>query len=63
MQHPRIFGQGHTGQGWTNIAPMILYTSKKYYRLRGKHAKLSSQGTAKEELSVCAFDPFVHCTL
>ena len=21
MQHPRIFGQGHIGRGWTNIAP------------------------------------------
>ena len=21
MQHPRIFGRGHIGQGWTNIAP------------------------------------------
>jgi hypothetical protein len=21
MQHPRIFGRGHIGRGWTNIAP------------------------------------------
>jgi hypothetical protein len=21
VQHPRIFGRGHIGQGWTNIAP------------------------------------------
>jgi hypothetical protein len=24
MQHPRIFGRGHIGRGWTNIAPPIL---------------------------------------
>jgi hypothetical protein len=41
---------------------MFLYTSKEYYRLRGKYAKLPSQGTTKEELSVCAFNPFVHIT-
>ncbi len=23
MQHPRIFGWGHIGRGWTNIAPVI----------------------------------------
>ena len=23
MQHPRIFGRGHIGRGWTNIAPLI----------------------------------------
>ncbi len=22
MQHPRIFGRGHIGRGWTNIAPI-----------------------------------------
>ncbi len=25
MQHPRIFGRGHIGRGWTNIAPKSLY--------------------------------------
>jgi hypothetical protein len=24
MQHPRIFGRGHIGRGWTNIAPLFL---------------------------------------
>jgi hypothetical protein len=27
MQHPRIFGRGHIGRGWTNIAPEINSTS------------------------------------
>ncbi len=26
MQHPRIFGRGHIGRGWTNIAPKILWS-------------------------------------
>jgi hypothetical protein len=25
MQHPRIFGWGHIGRGWTNIAPLGLF--------------------------------------
>jgi hypothetical protein len=24
MQHPRIFGRGHIGRGWTNIAPSAM---------------------------------------
>ena len=25
MQHPRIFGRGHIGRGWTNIAPINFF--------------------------------------
>ncbi len=24
LQHPRIFGRGHIGRGWTNIAPIYI---------------------------------------
>jgi hypothetical protein len=30
MQHPRIFGRGHIGQGRIYIAPMLLYPSSPY---------------------------------
>ncbi len=34
-QHPRIFGRGHTGRGWTNIAPYlgraIPWTSRTFH--------------------------------
>jgi hypothetical protein len=26
MQHQRIFGRGHVGRGWTNIAPLFGFT-------------------------------------
>jgi hypothetical protein len=44
MQHPRIFGQGHIGQGRTNIAPtkrgLFTTVSQQVLALTGRFTLL-----------------------
>ncbi len=50
-QHPRIFGRGHIGRGWTNIAPNRLGIGLPFSSLAGTVAlydeSMSNSGMLK----------------
>ena len=59
MQNPRIFGRGHIGRGWTNIAPFFYYTFcpgmqpglVEARQRAGLHPRIQSESDSRLEVS------------